>query len=90
MHSERLKLQFMCEDDKYEQEKFQQWNQHLIENSSMNQQETDEETDTDIDDEQVIREIINLTETMFLFRTISMRQICLQQVKNPMNLNFGH
>jgi hypothetical protein len=62
LHSERLKLQFMCEDDKYEQEKFQQWNQYLTENSSIDQQETDEETDSDMDEQQVIWKIINLTE----------------------------
>ena len=47
LHSERLKLQFMCEDDKYEQEKFQQWN----ENADMEQQQL---TDSDTDELQVI------------------------------------
>jgi hypothetical protein len=45
IHTERLKLQFMCEDDKYEQQKFQ----HLIDNTSIDQQDTD----SDIDDHQV-------------------------------------
>jgi hypothetical protein len=52
LHTERLKLQFMCEDDKYEQDKFQQWNQYLINNKSIDQQDTDYETDSDIDDHQ--------------------------------------
>jgi hypothetical protein len=52
-HTERLKLQFMCEDDKYEQEKFQQWNQYLLDNTSIDQQDTDYETDSDIDTDQV-------------------------------------
>jgi hypothetical protein len=50
LHTERVKLQFMCADDKYEQEKFQQWNQHLLDNTSFDQQDTDVETDSDIDD----------------------------------------
>jgi hypothetical protein len=62
LHSERLKLQFMCEDDKYEQEKFQQWNQYLTENSSIDQQETDEETDSDMDEQQVIGKWVHLKE----------------------------
>jgi hypothetical protein len=53
LHTERLKLQFMCEDDKYEQDKFQQWNQHLLDNTSIDQQDTDFETDSDIDDSRV-------------------------------------
>jgi hypothetical protein len=53
LHTERLKLQFMCEDDKYEQDKFQQWNQYLFDNTSIEEQDTDCETDTDIDDSQV-------------------------------------
>ena len=48
LHIERLKLQFMCEDDKYEQEKFQEFNQYF------NEQETDYETDSDPDDILVI------------------------------------
>ena len=44
LHSERLQLQFMCEDDHYEQNKFQQWNQ-MISND-----EQDSDTDTDIED----------------------------------------
>lgn len=51
LHTERFKLQFMCEDDKYEQDKFQQWNQYLTENRLADQQDTDCETDTDIDDD---------------------------------------
>jgi hypothetical protein len=43
----------MCEDDKYEQDKFQQWNQHLLDNTSIDQQDTDFETDSDIDDSRV-------------------------------------
>ncbi|CAF1539178.1 unnamed protein product, partial [Adineta steineri] len=52
LHTERLKLQFMCEDDKYEQEKFQQWNQYVLENVSIDEQDTEYETDSDIDDQQ--------------------------------------
>jgi len=43
----------MCEDDKYEQDKFQQWNQYLLDNTSIDQQDTDFETDSDIDDSRV-------------------------------------
>ncbi len=53
LHTERLKLQFMCEDDKYEQDKFQEWNQYLLNNPSIDQQDTDFETDSDIDDSRV-------------------------------------
>ena len=53
IHTERLKLQFMCEEDKYEQEKFQQWNQHLTDNISMDEQDTDYQTDSDLDEHQV-------------------------------------
>ncbi|CAF4945696.1 unnamed protein product, partial [Rotaria sp. Silwood1] len=52
LHTERIKLQFMCEDDKYEQEKFQQSNQYLLNNITTDQQDTDYETDSDIDDHQ--------------------------------------
>ncbi|CAF1387732.1 unnamed protein product [Adineta steineri] len=52
LHTERLKLQFMCEDDKYEEEKFQQWNQYVLENISIDEQDTEYETDSDIDDQQ--------------------------------------
>ncbi len=31
----------MCEDDKYEQEKFQQSNQYLLDNTLSDQQDTD-------------------------------------------------
>ncbi|CAF1144378.1 unnamed protein product [Rotaria sordida] len=48
LHTERLKLQFMCEDDKYEQEIFKQSNQYLLDNISIDQQDTD----SDIDDHQ--------------------------------------
>ena len=51
LHTERLKLQFMCEEDKYEQDKF---NQYLTENISIDQQETDYETDSNPDEHQVI------------------------------------
>jgi hypothetical protein len=61
LHMERLKLQFMCEDDKYEQDKFQQWNQYL----TIDQQDTDYETDSDIDDQQVIEKWVYLRERMF-------------------------
>ncbi|UJR24021.1 hypothetical protein I4U23_026986 [Adineta vaga] len=37
LHSERLKLQFMCEDDKYEQDKFQQWNQFVTKDQQHDQ-----------------------------------------------------
>lgn len=47
LHSERLHLQFMCEDDHYEQNKFQQWNQMI---SKDQQQDSDTDTDTDIED----------------------------------------
>jgi hypothetical protein len=60
LHMERLKLQFMCEDDKYEQDKFQQWNQYL----TIDQQDTDYETDSDIDDQQVIEKWVYLRERM--------------------------
>ncbi|CAF1033210.1 unnamed protein product [Rotaria magnacalcarata] len=52
LHTERIKLQFMCEDDKYEQEKFQQWNQYLLKNTSIGQQDIDYATDSDIDEYQ--------------------------------------
>ncbi|CAF2661739.1 unnamed protein product [Rotaria sp. Silwood2] len=42
----------MCEDDKYEQDKFQQSNQYLLNNTSIDQQDTDYESDSDIDDHQ--------------------------------------
>jgi len=53
LHNQRLKLQFMCEDDKYEQNKFQQLNQYLLDNTSIDQQDTDYQTDSDQDDNQV-------------------------------------
>lgn len=43
----------MCEDDKYEQEQFLQLNQSLINNTSNDQQDTDYETDFNINDSQV-------------------------------------
>lgn len=54
LHTERLKLQFMCEDDQYEQDKF---NQYLTQNLSNDQQETDYETDSNPDEHQVIIDI---------------------------------
>ena len=42
LHSERLKLQFMCEDDKYEQDKLQQWNQFLLDQQETASDMTDE------------------------------------------------
>jgi len=51
----------MCEDDKYEQEKFQQWNHYLINNTSIDQQDTDYETDSDIDDHQNDIDMSSLT-----------------------------
>ncbi|CAF3824985.1 unnamed protein product, partial [Rotaria magnacalcarata] len=52
LHTERLKLQFMCEDDKYEQEKCQQWNQHLLNNKLPDQRDIDYATDSDINEYQ--------------------------------------
>jgi hypothetical protein len=52
----------MCEDDKYEQDKFQQWNQYVTDNLSIDQQETDEETDSDMDEQQVIGKWVHLKE----------------------------
>ncbi|CAF0738253.1 unnamed protein product [Rotaria sordida] len=38
--SNGIKLQYMCKDDKYEQEKFQQSNNYLLNNISIDQQDT--------------------------------------------------
>jgi hypothetical protein len=68
LQTERIKLQFMCEDDKYEQDKFQKWNQHLTDNTTVDEQDTDDnETDADQDDDQVYLQLTFRHSIIFLF-----------------------
>ena len=82
----------MCEDDKYEQEKFQQFNQYFNENISTDEQEIDLETDSDPDEILVTKHKQRIGPIhCFSFRKILMRRIYLQQrVGNRKIPNFGH
>ena len=51
LHTDRLRLQFFCENDLYEQAKFQEWNRHSSVCRSTERQ--DDETDSDIAHDQV-------------------------------------
>jgi hypothetical protein len=65
----------MCEDDKYEQDKFQKWNQHLADNTMIDEQDTDDnETDSDQDDDQVYSPNDISSHSHFLFPGITSSQ----------------